>query len=36
MIQIRSERFPPGAVKKLTARSAVPFKILKKINLMLM
>ena len=32
MIQIRPERFPPGAVKKLTARSAGPFKIHKKIN----
>ena len=32
MIQIRPERFPPGAVKKLTARSAGPFRILKKIN----
>jgi len=32
MIQIRPERFPPGAVKKLTARNADPFKILKKIN----
>jgi len=32
MIRIRPERFPPGAVKKLTARSAGSFKILKKIN----
>ena len=32
MIQIRPERFPPRAVKKLTARSVGPFKILKKIN----
>ena len=32
MIRIRPERFPPGAVKKLTARSAGPFKILQKIN----
>ena len=32
MIRIRPERFPPGIVKKLTARSAGPFKILKKIN----
>jgi len=30
MIRIRPERFPPGAVKKLTIRSATPFKILKK------
>jgi len=32
MIQIRPERFLPRAIKKLTARSAGPFKILKKIN----
>jgi len=32
MIRIRPERFPRGVVKKLTARSAGPFKILKKIN----
>ena len=32
MIRIRPERFPPQAVRKLTARSASPFKILKKIN----
>ena len=32
MIQIRSERFPPETVKKLNARSAGPYKILKKIN----
>ena len=32
MIRIRPDRFPPRAVKKLTARSADPFKILKKIN----
>jgi len=32
MIRIRPERFPSGAVKKLTARSVGPFKILKKIN----
>jgi len=32
MIRIHPERFPPEAVKKLTARSASPFKILKKIN----
>jgi len=32
MIRIRLERFPPGAVKKLIARSADPFKIFKKIN----
>ena len=32
MIQISPERFPPEAIKKLTAHSADPFKILKKIN----
>jgi len=32
MIHIRSERFPPGTVKKLNARSVGPYKILKKIN----
>jgi len=32
MIRIHPERFPPGAVKKLTAHSTGPFKILKKIN----
>jgi hypothetical protein len=32
MVRIRPERFPPGTVKKLHARSAGPFKILKKIN----
>jgi len=32
MILIRPERFLPRAVKKLTAHSACPFKILKKIN----
>ncbi|XP_072962671.1 uncharacterized protein [Typha angustifolia] len=32
MVLIRPERFPPGTVKKLHARSAGPFKILKKIN----
>jgi len=32
MIQIRSERFPPGTIKKLHAHSAGPYKILKKIN----
>ena len=32
MVQIRPERYPPGIVKKLLARSAGPFKILKKIN----
>jgi len=31
MIRIRPERFPPGAVKKLTARSADPFKSLRKL-----
>ena len=30
MIWIRPKRFPPGAIKKLTARSAGPFKIFKK------
>ena len=32
MIRMRAERFPPGTVKKLHARSAWPFRILKKIN----
>ena len=32
MLQIRPERYPPGTVKKLHARSAGSFKILKKIN----
>ena len=32
IIQIRPKQFPPGVVKKLTAHSADPFKILKKIN----
>jgi len=32
MIRIRLERFPPRVVEKLSARSAGPFKILKKIN----
>ena len=32
MIRMRPERFPPRTVKKLHARSAGPFKILKKIN----
>ena len=32
LVQIRPERYPPGIVKKLLARSAGPFKILKKIN----
>ena len=31
MIRIRSERFPPGTVKKLTARSASSYKILRKL-----
>lgn len=32
IVQIRPERFPTRIVKKLYARSAGPFKILKKIN----
>ena len=32
MIQIQPERFPPGTIKKLYARSTGPYKILKKIN----
>ena len=32
MVRIRLERYPPGTVKKLYARSAGLFKILKKIN----
>ena len=33
MIQIRPERFPSGIVKKLQARSASPFKVLKRMGL---
>ena len=33
MIWIRPERFPSGTVKKLQARSARPFKVLKQIGL---
>jgi len=32
MVRIRSERFPPGAVKKLHTRAARPFKVIKRIN----
>jgi len=32
MVQIRLERYPPGTIKKLHARSARSFKILRKIN----
>ena len=32
MVQIHPERYPPNTVKKLHARSAGQFKILKKIN----
>ena len=32
MVWTRPEQYPPGIVKKLHARSAGPFKILKKIN----
>ena len=32
MVRIRPERFSPGTVKKLYARSAGPFKILTKLN----
>ena len=32
MVRMRPERFPPGTVKKLHARSTGLFKILKKIN----
>jgi len=32
MVPMRPERFPPGTVKKLQARSAGSFQILKKIN----
>ena len=32
IIWIRPERFQQGTVKKLNARSADPYKILKKIN----
>ena len=31
-VRIRLERFPPGTVKKLHARNADPFQILKKLN----
>ena len=33
MIQIRPERFPSRIVKKLQARSASPFKVLKRMGL---
>ena len=32
MIWIQPERFPSGTVKKLQARSAEPFKVLKRIG----
>ncbi|WP_374695325.1 hypothetical protein ACEW7V_02415, partial [Areca yellow leaf disease phytoplasma] len=32
MIRLRPERFPPGSVKKLHARGAGPFKVLKKVG----
>ena len=32
MIRLRAERFPPGTVKKLHARGAGPFKILKRVG----
>ena len=32
MVRIRPEWFPPGTVKKLHARNAGPFQILKKLN----
>ena len=32
MIRLNPERFPPGTIKKLHARGAGPFKILKKIG----
>ena len=32
MIRIQAERFPSGPVKKLQARSAGPFKVLKRIG----
>ena len=32
MIQIRPKRFPFGIVKKLQARSASPFKVLKRMG----
>jgi len=32
MVQIRPKRYPPGIIKKLHARSAGSFKILRKIN----
>ena len=32
MIRIRPERFPSGTIKKLQARSAGPFKVLKRMG----
>ena len=32
IVRIRSERFPPGTVKKLHARGAGPFEVIKRIN----
>ena len=32
MIRIRPERYPLGTIKKLQARSAGPFKVLKKLG----
>ena len=32
MVRIRSERFPPGTVKKLHARGGGPFEMMKRIN----
>ena len=32
MVRIRSERFPPGTVKKLHARGAGPLEVMKRIN----
>ena len=32
MIRIRPERFPSGAIKKLQARNAGPFKVLKRMD----
>lgn len=32
MVRIRPERYPPGSIKKLHARTAGPFQILKKLN----
>ena len=32
MIRLKPERFPPGTLKKLHARGAGPFKVIKKVG----